>query len=57
MGSLRLFIRSGLGGADVHAPVGLAAVGVDDLPAEAPAQVNGQARLAHGGGAYDCDQG
>ena len=57
VGSLREFFRSGLGGTDVHAPVGLPAVGVDYLATEALAKVNGQARFAHGGRADDGDQG
>ena len=57
MRSLSAFFGGGLGRADVHAPVGLAAVGVDDLAPEALAQFHGQTSFAHGGGADYGDQG
>ena len=40
----RLLVRRWLGGADVHAAVDLARVGVDDLAAEAPRQARSRAR-------------
>ena len=45
--------QGGLGGADIHVFVDLAAIGVDDLATESPAQLNRKRRLAHGGGAND----
>ena len=52
-----LLSLSGLGGADGHAAVYLAAVGVDDLAAEVLGQLHRQRGLADGGGADDADEG
>ena len=46
--NLGLLFRGGLGRADVHVAVDLAAVGIDYLAAESPGQGHGQAGLAHG---------
>ena len=43
--------RRGFGRADVHVPVYLPAVGVDDLAVEGAGQIHRQGTLAHGGGA------
>ena len=45
----------GLGGADVHMPVDLPAVGVDDLPGKRLSQGHRQPGLTDSGGAYDED--
>ena len=47
----------GLCGADIHVPVYLAAVGVDDLAAETLGKVKGQGTFANGGGAYNEEDG
>jgi hypothetical protein len=48
VGDAAAFRFGGLGGADVHAPVELHRVGVDDLAAERAGQVHGQRGLAGG---------
>ena len=50
MGHTGAVLGGGLGCADVHLPVYLAAVGTDDLPIEGPGKVHGQGALAYGGG-------
>ena len=46
----------GLGGADVHEPVHLTAVGVDDLTLEGAGQMQCQGALPHGRGAQNHDK-
>ena len=53
VGGLSLFFGRGFGGADVHPPIHLAAVGVDYLAVEPPGQHDRQAGLADTGGADD----
>ena len=50
------FCGSGLGRADVHTRINLAAVGIDDFAIAALRQRNGQGGLAHRGGANDGNQ-
>ncbi len=53
MGDPALLQGRGFGGANVHVPVHLAAVGVDYLAAKSLAEIDRQAGFASGGGAYD----
>ena len=45
------------GGADVHVPVGLAAIGVDDLALETPGQGHRQPGLTHASGTNNQEEG
>jgi hypothetical protein len=52
----RLLVRSGLGGAGVHAPVDLPRVSGDDLPGDGLSQMKRKSRFAYGGGTNDRDE-
>ena len=53
VGDAGTLLRRGLGRADVHVPVHLAAVGVDHFPVQLQGQADGQVGLSDGRGAYD----
>ncbi len=57
MGDEGAFFGAELGGADVHASVYLAAVGVDDFAVQLLGELDGEGALADGGGAYDGYEG
>ena len=57
VGEAGAVFERGLGRADVHAPVDLAAVDVDDLAAVTPGQLQGQCAFADAGGANDGQEG
>ena len=57
VGRLKPFGGGGFGGADVHAQVDLAAVGVYNFATEPAAQLNSQFGLAYSGGSDDGDRG
>ena len=53
VGDALALLGSELGGADVHPPVQLQRIGVDDLPAQLRGEGEGQVGLAGRGGAHD----
>ena len=57
MGYLAPLLGAGLGCANVHEPVHLPAIGVDDLSLKPAGQGQRQPRFAHGGGADDEEEG
>ena len=56
MRGLSALFQGWLGGPDIHVPVHLAAVGVDNLAVESARQSYSQLGLAHSSGANDADE-